>query len=109
MVLTRLIRLQVHVVEPRRGVAIFVSHQLHQQHAVEKVVGPRHPHTGIGQPEQSRYLGVLPSVLGLLASVLRAFGHGSGLAAVAHFAPFLVLGSLAETALVGFLVDLGTA
>ena len=109
MELAGIVRMQVHVIQSRCGIAIFAGDHLHQQHAVEKVVGLGHPHAGIGQAKQRRDLGVLPVVFLLLAPVLGALGHGPGIATAAHLAAFLVFHGLAETALVGFLVDLGAA
>ncbi|MGV8448948.1 hypothetical protein ACV34J_32395, partial [Pseudomonas aeruginosa] len=54
-----------------------------------------------------RHFGILPGFLLFAAAILRALGHGPRLAAVADLAALLVLGGLAEAALVGFLVDLG--
>ena len=109
VVFARLLRLQHHVVEARRGVTVFVGDHFHQQHAVEEVVGLGYPHPGIGQAEQRRHLGVLPGLLLLAPAIARALGHGPGLAAVAHLAALLVFRGLAETAFVGLLVDLGAA
>jgi hypothetical protein len=55
-----------------------VGHQLHQQHAVVKVVGLGHAHAGSGQAVQGIDLGALPGGFLLLAAVLAAFGHGAG-------------------------------
>ena len=102
-----LVGLQRHVVETRRSIAVGVRHQFHQQHAIEEIIGLRHPHTGSGETEQGRHFGILPGFLLFAAAILRALGHGPRLAAVADLAALLVLGGLAEAALVGFLVDLG--
>ena len=100
---------EVYVVQARGRVTVGIGHQLHQQHAVLKIVGPGNPHASAGQAEQRRHFGVLPGVFGFLAAVLAALGHGPGLTAVANLAALLVLGSLAETALVGFFINLGAA
>ena len=81
MVGPRLVGLQRHVVQARSGVAVFVGHQLHQQHAVVEVVGPGHPHVGGRQPVERIDLGALPGRLLGLAPELRALGHGACLAA----------------------------
>ncbi|MCY1426203.1 hypothetical protein D9M71_420190 [compost metagenome] len=109
VVLARLLGGQLDVVEARCGIAVDAGHHLHQQHAVEKVVGLGHAHAGAVQAIQRGHLGVLPGLLLLLAPVLAAPGHRPRVAAVAHLAAFLVLGRLAEAALVGLLVDLGAA
>ena len=109
MKLTRIIRVQVDVIEPRCDITLAVAHQLHQQHAVEKVVGFGHSHAGIGQAEQRSDLGILPGAFLLLATIFAALGHGPCLTAATHLAAFLILGSLAKATFVGFLVDLGAA
>src|SRR5690606_37839599 len=98
-----------HLTEARGHVAVAVSDQLHQQHAVDAAVGFRHPHTGGGEPVEGRHLGVVPGVLLLLATEAGAFLHGPGAAAVAPLAALLVLHRLAEAALVRLLVDCGAA
>jgi hypothetical protein len=64
----------------RRGVAVGVGHQFHQQHALKEVVGLGHPYAGIGQPVQRVDLGALPGRLLRLAAKARALGHGARLA-----------------------------
>ncbi len=108
VILARLIRLQHHVVQTRGGIAIFVSHQLHEQHAFEEVERLGHTNASAGQTKQCRNFGVLPRVFGFLAPELRALGHRTGLPAVAYLATFLILGRLTETAFVSLLVNLGT-
>ena len=48
------------IVEARRGFAVGVGHQLHQQHAFVEVVGRGHAHPGRGQAVQGVDLGALP-------------------------------------------------
>ena len=107
--LAGIVRVQVDIVEAWRGIALAIIDQLHQQYAFKEVIWFGHPHASIGQAEQRSHLGILPGVLLALATVLRALGHGPGIAAVAHLAAFLILGGLAEAAFIGFLVDLGDA
>ncbi|MNI43510.1 hypothetical protein D3C73_978410 [compost metagenome] len=106
VILACLVRLQHHVVQTRRGIAVLVGHQFHQQHAFKEVIRLGHSHTGVGQAEQCCHFGVLPGVFGFLATKLGTLGHGPGLTAVAHLAAFLILGRLTETAFVRLLVDL---
>ena len=102
-------RRQFHVVEPGGGIALFVGHQLHQQDSPKVAVQLRDPHAGRGQALQRVNLRVLPGALLLPAAEAGMLPHGAGLAAVAHLAPFLVLGLLAEAAPPRFLVHLGAA
>ena len=76
----RLLRCQQHIVESRRGLAMLIGHQLHQQHAVEKVDRCRHAHTSGREPVQRIDFGTLPDRFLLLPAVAGAFGHGAGLA-----------------------------
>ena len=57
---TRLSGVKCHIVQARRGVAVRVGHQLHQQHAVVEVVRRGHAHAGGGQAVQRIDLGALP-------------------------------------------------
>ena len=109
MKFTRVVRVQVDVIEPRRNITLAITDQFHQQYAVEKVVGFGYTHAGIGQAKQRSDLGILPGLLLLLAPVLAALGHGPRLATATHLATFLIFGCLAEAAFVGLLVDLGAA
>ncbi|MCY1554427.1 hypothetical protein D9M68_909990 [compost metagenome] len=104
-----ILRFEVNVVQARGRITIGIGDQLHQEHAVLEVVRLGHPHTGRGQAEQGRHFGVLPGIFGFFAAVLAALGHGPGVTAVAYLAALLVFGGLAETALVGFFIDLGAA
>ena len=109
MVLARLLGREIHIVQTRCGVAVGIGDQLHQQHAVAKIVGLGHPHTSVGQTIQRIDFGALPGRFAGLAAEFRAFGHGPGLPGVFDLAVFGVVDRLAKTALVGFLVDLGAA
>ena len=101
-----LFRRELQVVEPGSRRAIFVAHQLHQQHALVKPVGVRHAHSGGGEFVQGVDLGTLPGRFLFLAAIARAFFHRARLAAVLYLAAFGVMDRLVEAALVGFLVDL---
>jgi len=57
---------QLDVVQPRRGVARGIGHQLHQQHALETDMRLRHAHAGSRQAIQRIHLGVLPRLLRIL-------------------------------------------
>ena len=107
--LARLLGRELEVVEPRRGVAVVVRHQLHEQHAVEEIVRLRHAHACGGQSLQGAHLGVLPGLFEFLAAEFRAFLHGPRAAAVLDVAALRVLDRVPEGALFGFLVDLGAA
>ena len=72
-------------------------------------VGLRHAHAGGGQAIQGVDFGALPGFFLHLAPVARAFFHGARLPAVLGLAAFLIGRALAETALLGVLVDLGAA
>ena len=97
------------IVQARRRMAVGIEHQIHQQHAGEAEVRLRHPHASGGQPIQGIDLGTLPDLFLHPAPIAAAFLHGTRLAAVLHLAAFLIGGVLAETALIGFLVDFGAA
>ena len=109
MVGARQLRREAQVVQARRGVAVGVAHQFHQQHALVEVVGLGHPHAGRGQAVERIHLGALPGRLHGLPAELGAFGHGAGLAAVLGLAVLGVVHRLAEAAVGGGLVDLGAA
>jgi len=64
VVLARLVRLQHHVVQARRRIAVLVGHQLHQQHAFKEVIRLGHANARAGQAEQRRDFGVLPGIFG---------------------------------------------
>src|SRR5882672_1373300 len=105
----RLLRRERQIGKPGGGVALGVGHELHQQHAVDEVVGLRHAHAGGGETDEGVHLGALPGFLLRLAAVAAALLHGTRAAAVLHPAAFGVVDALAEGALVGFLVDLRAA
>ena len=109
MVRARLLGREVDVVEPRRGIAVLVGHEFHQQHAVEEVVRLGHAHAGRGQAVQRIDLGALPGRFCRLPAEARALGHGARLARVLDLAVLGVVDGLAEAALRGLLVDLGAA
>jgi hypothetical protein len=93
----RLLGRKGHVVQPRRGVAVGVGHQVHQQHAFQEVVRHGHPHAGRRQAVERIDLGALPDGLGHLAAEARALGHRARLARVAHAAVLGVVDGLAES------------
>ena len=109
MVAARVFGREIDIVQARRGVAVGVGDELHQQHAVAKVVRLGHAHAGIGQFVQRIDLGALPGGFAGLSAKLGALGHRAGLAAVLDLAVFGVIDRLAKAALVGFLVDFGAA
>ena len=86
-----------------------IGHQLHQQHAIVKVIRLRHTHAGCGQAVQRIDLGALPGGLLRLPAELAALGHGARLARVLDLAVFGVVHRLPEAAVGGFLVNLGAA
>ena len=97
------------IVQARRRVAVHVSDELHQEHAVMKIKGLGNGHTGPCQAVQRVDLSALPSGLGGGTAKARAFGHGARLPSVLHFAVFGVVHRLAKAAMRGVLVDLGAA
>ena len=100
---------QIHLAQARRRIARRVGHQFHDQRVVEVAEGLGHAHARLDQFVQRIHLGVLPGGLGFLAAEARALGHGAGLPAAAHLAPFLVLRALLEAALPHVAIDLGAA
>ena len=100
---------KAHIVQARGGVTVGIGHQLHQQHAVVKVIGLRHAHASGGQAVERIDLGALPGGFLFLAAKLAALGHGAGRARVFDLAVFGVINGLAEAAVVGLFVDLGAA
>ena len=60
VVRARLLGREPTVVQARRGVALRVDHQLHQQHAVVEVVRLGHAHAGGGEAVERVDLGALP-------------------------------------------------
>ena len=109
VVFAGILRAESHVVQAWRSVAVGVSDQLHQQHAIAKVIGLGHPHPGSGQAVKRVNLGALPGSFLRLAAKLGALGHGTGLAGIFDLAVFGVVHRLAKTSFGGFLVDLGAA
>ena len=100
---------KAHIVQARGGIAVGVGHQLHQQHAVVKVVRLRHTHASGGQAVERIDLGALPGGFLFLPAKLAALGHGTGRARVLDLAVFGVIDGLAKAAVVRFFVDLGAA
>ena len=74
----RLLGREGHVVQARGRVALRVGHQLHQQHAILKVIGLRHAHARSGQTVERIDLGALPGGFLFLATKAAALGHGAG-------------------------------
>ena len=109
MQVDRDLRRQLYVIQARRGVALVVGDELHQQHAGVEIVGAGHAHTRGGKTKERAHFRALPRLLLRLAPEARALRNGARLAAVLSLAVLGVVDGLAETALVGFLVDLGTS
>ena len=95
--------------EPRRRLAVRVLDELHDQHAFQEVIGPRHAHVGVGEPVDHLDLGRLPRRFVLRLSVLRSLVHRALIAAVSHVAAFDVVGAVLKRAIVRLFVDLGDA
>jgi hypothetical protein len=109
MQVDRHLRRDLYVIQARRGVALVVGDELHQQHAGVEIVGAGHPHSGGGETKERAHFRALPRLLLRLAPEARALRDGARLAAVLGLAVLGVVDGLAETALVGFFVDLGTS
>ena len=109
MVRARLFGCQRHVVKAGRGVAMFIGHQFHQQHAIVKVVRLGHAHAGFGQAIQSVDLGALPRGLLRLSAELGALGHSARLARILDLAVLGVVDRLAKATLRGLFVNFGAA
>jgi hypothetical protein len=92
--------------ETRRGLALGVHHQLHQQHALVKHHRRGHPHPGCMQLGERLGLGRLPGLLLGLLPKAAALLHGPPRAAVANEAPLFVARVVLEVALGALLVDL---
>ncbi len=93
--------------ETRRRLTAFVAHQLHDQHAVDEVVGRGHPDPVGVQSIDHVHFGRLPRLFLLGAAIAGAPVDGALVAGVADPPPFRVLRALLEGAMLRVLVDLG--
>ena len=100
---------QQDIVEPRRGFAVLIGHQFHQQDAVEEVERLRHTDTGRRQSVQRIDLVTLPRCFGRLTAKTGALGHRPSLARVLGLAIFGVVDRLPEAAVDRFFVDFRAA
>jgi hypothetical protein len=100
------LRREQRVHQARRGLALGVHHQLHQQHALVEHHRRGHPHPSRMQLRERLGLGRLPGLLLGLLTEAAALLHGPPRAAVPDEAPFLVAGVVLEVALGALLVDL---
>ena len=101
--------LEGQVAEARCGLAVAVLDELHDEHAVDEVVGDGDADAGGLQAVDRVDLGGAPGGLVLGLAVARVLAHRPLVAAVTGLAAFGVLGAVLEVALLGLLVDLGDA
>ena len=107
VIIARLLRAQRHLAQARGDTALAVADQVHQQHAVDEAMRPRHAYPRRVQPVQGIHLGAEPGRFLLLLTVAGLLGHRPGTPAVTLLATLLILNGLLEAALTGFLEHLG--
>jgi hypothetical protein len=98
---------EIDLAEPRRWIPVRITDQLHDEHAVDEVIGRWHAHACRAQPIDHVDLGRAPGGFVLAATVLRALVDGALVAAVANLATLRVVRAMLEGPVVRFLVDLG--
>ena len=105
----RLFGREVQITQARRGLALGIGDELHDQHAVDEVVRLRHADADALQSIDHIDFSRLPRLFVLRLAVLRALRHRALVAAGADLAAFGVLGAVLEIAVLRLFVDLGDA
>ena len=100
-------RVERKIAEPRRGMSVGVGDELHEEDALDEVVGHRDADTRGVEPMDHVDLGRAPRRLVLLSTVLRPVGDGALVARVPDLAALGILGAMLEGAVLRVLVDLG--
>lgn len=65
------------IIEARRGIAVAVGDELHQQDAIGADEGPGNADAGICKPEQSIHFSSLPELFLDLTAIAAALFHGT--------------------------------
>ena len=105
MIFSGIFRGKGNVIESWCSVAIFIHHQLHQQHAFVEIMRLRHAYTGCGQSIKGINFSTLPSLFLQFSTVLRTFFHRAGLTTILGLTAFCVIYTLSKTTLVSLFVN----
>lgn len=97
------------IAEPRRGVALAIADELHEEHPLDEVMRHRHANAGGVQAVDDVDLGRAPRGFVLRAAMLRAFPNRALIARVPRRAPLGVLRAVLKRAILGRFVDLRDA